>query len=555
MNRCIRLLLSGLLLLMLLIGAVSCALAADLDEEFQLTRDGAVLVPVMKNNRYHLFVPGTWVDGQPIALKATSAIWIGGEEYQNGDPLPAFAEGDTWTVSVGRKNYQAKNVQLHIGSPLPALFINTESGSTSAIHNDKTVKEPADYLLFEPEKAAQSGRLEYIKGRGNTTFDHPKKPYQIKFPKKKSMLGMGTAKKWVLLADYWDISLLRNRITLDLAKAAGMRYTPASAHVDLYLNGRYRGLYLMTEKIEVSQNSVSIRDLQKELEEINASPLETYKVKELRKKNGDKTDGFTALRGALGMANPEDITGGYLLETDKTHRFYSDTYAGFITKDGMAVAVKEPENASMEMVQYIGGMVNAFHRSLLTRDGVDPQTGKRWDDLFDKESLAQKYLIEEFSENFDAMTGSQFFYKDADYISDKIFAGPSWDYDLTYGNAQHQPNRLYLRIFAQKHDEYWYNHLHKFDDFEELLAQTWRDTFSPLANALAGNTQHPSIRSVAEYGEEIRASAEMNFVLWSIKNIEGRHKGTGYDFSSAVEFLQEYVGKRAAWLDNAFSAE
>jgi len=543
------------ILLLLLVCAMPSAMAADLDEAFQLECDGAVLAPSLKNNRYHLFIPGTWSEKQEITVKADQTIWINGEAFENGDRAPAITAGDTWTVCIGKKNYQPKAVQLHTGSALPALFIYTESGSLSAIHADKEVKEPAVYLLFEPEQRTQSGQLEYIKGRGNTTFEHPKKPYQIKFPKKKSLMGMDEAKKWVLLADYWDISLLRNRITLDLAKAVGMRYALDCTHVDLYLNGKYRGLYLLTEKIEIGENSVDIRDLQKETEKVNMLPLEEYPVKQLKAKDGDDTGDFVALRGHTGMNNPLDITGGYLLETDKLHRFYEDTYTGFITGNSMAVAVKEPENASMEMVSYIGNMVNAFHRAILTKDGVDPETGKRWDELFDKESLAQKYLIEEFSENYDAMVGSQFFYKDADSVSDKIYAGPCWDYDLTYGNAQHKPNRLYLRIFEQGHDEYWYNHLHHFRDFEDLVAEMWRSVYSPLANALAGKTESPYIRSVAEYGEEIRESAEMNFVLWTIKSIEGRHKETGYNFESAVQMLQDYVGRRAAWLDQSFAAE
>lgn len=554
MNRCIRLLMTAMLLTILFVFAAP-AMAADFNEDFQVECDGAILAPSLKNNRYHLFIPGTWLEGQTIRIKSEKTIWINGEAYENGDALPSFVSGDTWRVSIGKKNYQTKNVQLHTGSKLPALFIYTESDSLSAIHKDKEVKEPAVYLLFQPEKRTESGQLEYIKGRGNTTFAHPKKPYQIKFLQKKALCGMTEAKKWVLLADYWDISLLRNRITLDLAKAVGMRYALDCMHVDLYLNGGYRGLYLLTEKLEIGGHSVDINDLQKDAEKVNAQPLEEYPVEELRKKNGDDTGDYIALRGATGMNNPKDITGGYLLETDKLHRFYEDTYMGFITGDSMAVAVKEPENASMEMVLYIGDMVNAFHRAILTKDGVDPQTGKRWDELFDKESLAQKYLIEEFSENYDAMVGSQFFYKDSDSVSTKIFAGPCWDYDLTYGNAQHKPNRLYLRAFEEGHEEYWYNHLHNFPDFEALVAEMWRSVYSPLANALSGNAESPLIRSVSEYGAEIKDSAEMNFVLWTIKSIEGRHKETGYNFDSAVTFLQDYAGRRTQWLDQSFGAE
>ena len=541
-------------LLICLFAVAPQGLAADKPDFFGLCCGGEELHISQRNDYLYLFVPGSWV-GQPVTLWAEDALWIDGEAYAHGDAAPALEDGAEWLVRAGAEEAVGRRIYIRVGSALPALFLHTESGSLDAVHKTKENREAGSYQLFTMEDEPLAGQLEYLRMRGNTTLEQPKKPYMMKLDSKQALLGMNRAKKWVLLADHLDPSLLRNRITLEMVKAAGVRYAVDCRHVDLYINGEYRGLYLLCEKIEISGQSVQITDMQDAYEVLNPGELSENPLHLFSKKNGDTVDGFTVYRAYTGMNNPSDITGGYLLECDKKHRFYEDGYVGFITGNGTTVEVKEPEYASAEMVTYIGGQMNAFHRAILTRDGVDPVTGAAWDELLDAQSLAHKYLIEEFTQNFDAMDGSQYFYKDVDAIDAKIYAGPAWDYDLTFGNVRHNPLKLYLRSYEEKHSEFWYPQMHRFEAFEQLLGQLWRETYSPLAHGLLGQNDQSPLRPITEYAEEIRASAAMNALRWPIGTVKGRDPAIGNSFSSALEYLLYYMETRLNVLDEHFGVE
>ena len=117
------------------------------------------------------------------------------------------------------------------------MFIETESGSLEAIHADKSHKEKGTIAVFEDGELTVDAKLSSIKGRGNSTWGLPKKPYNIKFEKKTDLFGMGKAKKWSLLASFYDPSFLRNTFIFDLADEIGLFYSSKSKHVDLYING------------------------------------------------------------------------------------------------------------------------------------------------------------------------------------------------------------------------------------------------------------------------------------------------------------------------------
>ena len=97
-----------------------------------------------------------------------------------------------------------------------------------------------------------------IKIRGNSTMWADKKAYKINFDKKQDVLGMGKAKKWVLLANAYDKTLMRKKLIVDFGSSINFEYTPKSKYVDLYINGVYRGNYLLIEPIEVNKNRLNI---------------------------------------------------------------------------------------------------------------------------------------------------------------------------------------------------------------------------------------------------------------------------------------------------------
>lgn len=158
---------------------------------------------------------------------------------------------------AGSFYHQARETTLAKCTSLPIVMINTpswENVTSKDVWIDKTSISILDTngTFFEA-----SGK---IKGRGNATWDYEKKPYAIKFSKKQSPFGFPENKSWILLADYNDRSLLRTAYMCAVSKAVGMEYTINYKHVNLYLNGEYKGIYLLTDKVENSNNRIQIED-------------------------------------------------------------------------------------------------------------------------------------------------------------------------------------------------------------------------------------------------------------------------------------------------------
>ena len=156
-------------------------------------------------------------------------------------------------------------------------FLTTASGSLTYLHATKHNKETGTIHLFDESGALLlNDDLEHIKGRGNSTFVQPKRPYQIKFSSRVSLFGMPKAKKWVLLANHKDKALVRNSILFEAARRLGEKYPNDDQFVDLYVNSQYMGTYEVCQKVEVDRNRIDIRDLQEATEALNDQPLDSY---------------------------------------------------------------------------------------------------------------------------------------------------------------------------------------------------------------------------------------------------------------------------------------
>ena len=236
-------------------------------EAFCLARgapDGAARISLYQDRTgCYLFLP-SGIRTEEWRIYGPEPVVLAGARLSRGAGAPHLADGDTVRLEAGGK---ALDVRVMQSSSVPSLFITTQSGTLSFIHEKKTNKEPGAYALLsaDGEPLAQ-GALEHVKARGNSSFQFNKKSYQIKLQKGEPLLGMDKAKRWVLIGNARDRSLLRNKVTLDLAALSGLACTPESESVDLYMNGEYRGTYLLCEKVEVNEGRVDIDDLQKETE-------------------------------------------------------------------------------------------------------------------------------------------------------------------------------------------------------------------------------------------------------------------------------------------------
>ena len=125
----------------------------------------------------------------------------------------------------------------------------------------KEVKyEGNEVAVYEGEKKTLEAEGVRVKGRGNTTWEQVKKPFQIKFTKKTNVLGVASNKKWVLLANFFDTSLMRNDVAMLLAETLEIDYNVRGEFIDLYFDGKYEGLYYLLPSVEISRGSVDLKD-------------------------------------------------------------------------------------------------------------------------------------------------------------------------------------------------------------------------------------------------------------------------------------------------------
>ena len=502
-----------------------------------------------KEKRYYLFLPAGMNDtGLRLWFSAgAGGITVEGEAVCSGDRVNFLKPGSEVTLACGDMQYQLAVMQ---SKNVPALFITTSSGSLKSIHASKENQETGTLVMLNADGTLEyDGLLTQIKGRGNSTFPLSKKPYQIKLDKSTDLCGMGKSKTWILLAEYRDNSLLRNRIVFDLADAVGLPYSSRSQFVDVYINGDYYGTYLLCEKVEIGSSRVAIDNLEKATEDVNDQALDSYG------KFGKKNAAKQSAKGYDIPNDPEDITGGYLVELEKPMRYTAEA-SGFVTKRGQPVVIKEPEYASRAQAEYIRNFFQGFENAIFAKNGIDPGTGKHYGDFVSMDSLVKKYLIEEIVKNFDGNTSSRFFYKPADSQSLIAYAGPVWDYDITLGNYSSAHSRKFKlpEYFSVNCDTgtdyYWFPALYRRVDFRAAVLETYRLQFLPALETLLGQRQDGggSLRSIDAYAAEINASAAMNFTRWPIFNLRLREVKTGANYQANIDFVKNYLKKRMDFL-------
>lgn len=205
-----------------------------------------------KDGISYVFLPSyAKLEQLTVEFPKNQAFFLGGTELQSGADCRDFCLNQKYEARFGEKTGV---IQFCQSSDVPTLYINTWSGSMAEIYADKEYKEQASVTLYSDD-----GDIEYtdkncfVKGRGNSTWDKSKKPFLLRLSDEAGLLGMGEARNWILLANAYDESHLKNKVILDMADRVCKNWTPQCKYVDVYLNGLYNGLYLLTEKIEIEK--------------------------------------------------------------------------------------------------------------------------------------------------------------------------------------------------------------------------------------------------------------------------------------------------------------
>lgn len=490
----------------------------------------------------YFFLPG-FAKNTGLILKDSNHnnIYINDVQIAETDILRGISDEHPYTLSVmdpEGNSILCKSVIFMYSSSLPVMSLTTKSGNLDYIHADKSNEEAGATALFdESGQPLYSGTVKAIRGRGNSTWGLSKKPYQIKLNEEADFWGFGLSSSWNLIANGYDQTKLRNQIVSELATELGMDYVPEGQMIDLYINHTYYGNYYLTEKVRIAEEGVDIRDM-------DTYVNDAYDTRELGKlercENADGTRKWVATDVDL-----DDISGGYLLERELTDRFEKEV-SGFITCQGDCYTLQSPAYASESQVNYIADLMQGFQDAVAEADGINPTTGRHYSEYIDINSFAQKYLVEEISKNYDGGVTSSFFYKPDDSVSEKIFAGPIWDYDVAFGNCnldriasnpigitKLQDHIYATEIFAQ---------LYAQDDFYNHMVTMYQKQALPYLNDLLDYR-------LEEMVEQSRASIAMDRTRWEAP--ENRYQYYK-KYDNSVRFLRYFIEQRRDFLNEVW---
>ena len=422
-----------------------------------------------------------------VSLDENTSASLDGVRLTSGMTCSGFHLKTPYTLTVD--DHPPATLQFLQSEHVASMFIDTLSGNMKKVHSDKKYKEKVHTRLLTAD-----GTLDYenmfndrIRGHGQSTWRNcRKKSYNLYMDTPTGLLGMTACKKWVLLANAWDPSNLRNKVFLDFARQfGGSWFAPECEFVELYLNGSYNGLYLLC----------------------------------------------TSVKDTIEDALADSLL--YCFDTDMENRV-AGTKNSFPVNKGIAAEIIYPDAVSVEQRDYLANQVRLMQDTLL----ADSEQGQSWDTYINLDSWARKYLVEEVSLNYDAGTTSQYYYMK---VSDpKIYAGPCWDYDNTLGafTVQNNPRCFLTQREWNSSDYYtpWYHALWQHEEFQQLVKQLYRDQVLPVMTTLVEE-------GIFEEAEQIREAAQNNAIRWNGKSPENA-------VTQLTDFLKQRLDfLTSAWVD------
>ncbi len=407
---------------------------------------------------------------------------------------------------------------------LPQLRIATKDGAPIL---SKETYVDATFLLTNPAVSntpvALNGK---IRGRGHSTWGQPKNPYKVQFSNDASyagaadFLGMKKNRNWALLADYFDRSLLRNKLAYSLgntgAFAGGLKWTPSAQHVEVVLNDEYAGVYLLAEDIRIDPARLNIRKM---------------------------------------STKPEagEVDGGYIVEVDV--RYFECYNQGAInlqhvTPRNVPFCVDKPDEADATQAQlaYVKAFIDSVEDDLYGRGSlrkVNPASFADW------------YLIQELFRNNDAaFVTSDFMWKDTDAAAapaDRLLnMGPIWDFDLSAGNITENENWTTEGCWVARDHGYpanWVSRMLADPAFVDLVIARWKQNRPAIAAFINAG--------IDTYAARLDGGAQQrNFARWPILGMSLPFGGY-YAFAThagEVAFLKDFLNQRMAWLDRAYAS-
>ncbi len=398
-------------------------------------------------------------------------------------------------------------------SEVPIAEMNGDSGHNTECYGKMSLEVPDGYISGYNSQKTKPGTysLEYIRGRGNSTWSADKKPYKIKLMESTDFFGMGKNKHWVLLANYYDVTLIRNKITYWLGEEMGMKYTPQCVFVDVIMNHKYIGSYYLCEQVRVGKSRVNIDDL--EMDDISKN-----------------------------ITTGAAITGGYLLGMSP-YTSNDNMKQSFSTIRNNSYVIESPsfdDYFNQSQYNYISDYVQKTEDAIYGENFKD-SNGKHYSEYMDIDAAIDYYWVQEISSNGDAYgSSSTYLYKER---NGKLFWGPLWDFDyVAWGNVDTRTTGF------DKTNATWFEKLIQDKLFVEKLIARWPAFKEKLLYACKDGGQ------IDQYTAELASSQKANYIVnnmynesWSV-DMDGNN--TGRSFESEVNRLKEWISDRVQWIDN-----
>ena len=379
---------------------------------------------------------------------------------------------------------------------LPTVHIDTKGqgiyDKDNYVNGTITIKDYEKLYSDVTEFSAEMG----IRGRGNSTWSFPKKPYKIKLKEKASIFGMGADKEWCLLANYSDRTLLRNIVAMRMSEMCGFAWTPHMYSVHVYLNNKYQGVYTLCEHKKVHKDRVDI--------------------------------------------DPD--AGDVYLEIEQQQ----DETTCWWTGMGVPMMFSDPEEPSAELLAEIKKWFEDFEASLYSKDIADPKKG--YAAYIDVDSFIDYYIVQELAKNTDGnLRKSSFITKKK---GQKMEMYHLWDFDLTFGNSGgllHDPEGFFIKDYnpSWQIGDNWFNRMMTDPAFVERLQARW-------------NELYPQLQSMVDFIDEqafiLDKAQKENFKVWSIwESVDWVDCPSLGSYQKEVAFLKEFYSERLEWMNTALN--
>jgi hypothetical protein len=482
-----------------------------------------------------------WTGSDCSSLSIVGCDDDGGEGYLSFLPLYDFTPGDllyiqAWKWGGGSGSFQIcltalENVTLE-SSELPIVMINT-LGQT-IVQDDKIdclmdikYNGPGNLTYVSDVANVYSGHIG-IEIRGATSAGYPQRPYGIETRdalganNNVPILGMPAENDWVLISNYNDRSLVKNLLAYKIFGEMG-HYSPRGQLCEVIIDGAYKGIYLIGEKIKRDQNRVNIATL-----------------------NPDELTG-------------DDVSGGYILQQNywnESNSFQSN-YSPIDHPDFDVHFVYEYPKASIiqpEQKAYIASFIDTLETALYSENFDDPELGYR--KYMDVKSFIDYFLVNELSRNNDGFKKSVFFHKDKFSNGGKLNAGPVWDFDWAWKNIQscsifqqtdgsgwaHQINDC----FTDNYSTGWYIRMLQDSTFSNEL----RCTYEEYRQTILDTTYIFSY--IDNMGLLVQNAQQRHFQKWPLLGMSGPSPDLGpvaETYYGELDSLKSWINTRLTWLD------